>query len=479
MKKRMMLGLLALAALLPATLAAAGTRPTPTFTPYVAGKNASGTVYYVSSKEGSDTNTGKSASSPLKTLAAASKLRLKAGDKLLLQRGSLFRDMLVQAGKGTADSPITLADYGDAKLPPPRIKEPDDLKPFKVVTYQSRDFGAVDITIQGFKAVTLNSVSHWKIENLDFDGGKIGIYLAYTGEPQVGIDISHCGFYDIASRDPSLFFYDTDIGALTPRITDGGGVFGNILHAGVWAGGAISKFDYKPDSRILTDLSITNCVFDGTENGFGDNFYWPRDIRFNLLQRIYLADCDVNGAIQGGFVLNHAKDIYIERFHIRSGGGFSSTGICGAFLMFVEDVVIYDCTFSNIQRLPHPDFGTYSHDGVGLDLEGASVRVSIISSRFLNNAGAGLMVCNTDMQYTKGNVAVHPSTDLLVKDCVFENNASNPDSLDEPQRSGLSNFQVLSWQANSTAKFQGNTFVNSEHDLGNFSSNMKNWVIVP
>lgn len=79
----------------------------------------SGTKYYVSSINGSDENDGLSPSSPLKSLTNTTKLSLKAGDAILLERGSVFRltssfnlkSGVAYAAYGTGDKP---AVYGSA-----------------------------------------------------------------------------------------------------------------------------------------------------------------------------------------------------------------------------------------------------------------------------------------------------------------------------------------------------------------------------
>lgn len=79
----------------------------------------SGTKYYVSSVNGNDENDGLSPKTALKSLNGASKLSLKSGDALLLERGSVFRltstfnlkSGITYAAYGTGDKP---AVYGSA-----------------------------------------------------------------------------------------------------------------------------------------------------------------------------------------------------------------------------------------------------------------------------------------------------------------------------------------------------------------------------
>lgn len=74
--------------------------------------SVSGTKYYFS-ESGSDTNDGKSANSPLKSLDRISRLPLKAGDAVLLERGSVFRiDSQINLVSG-----VSYGAYGSGNKP--------------------------------------------------------------------------------------------------------------------------------------------------------------------------------------------------------------------------------------------------------------------------------------------------------------------------------------------------------------------------
>ncbi len=73
----------------------------------------SGKKYYVSSINGNDENDGTSPERALKTLAKTSKLSLKEGDAVLLERGSVFR----LNGSYTLKNGVTYAAYGKGSKP--------------------------------------------------------------------------------------------------------------------------------------------------------------------------------------------------------------------------------------------------------------------------------------------------------------------------------------------------------------------------
>src|SRR5690349_13237752 len=77
---------------------------------------AGGTTYYVS-PGGSDSNSGTSPGSAIKTLGRASGLPLNPGDEVLLERGATFSGKLAVWRSGTAGSPITVGAYGGGAKP--------------------------------------------------------------------------------------------------------------------------------------------------------------------------------------------------------------------------------------------------------------------------------------------------------------------------------------------------------------------------
>jgi O-Antigen ligase/Right handed beta helix region len=86
---------------------------------------------YVDSSGGSDSNSGSSAQSPLKSLAAVRMLRLSPGDRILLARGHVWREMLTIDSRwaGTSAAPIILSGYGTG--PAPIISGTDLVSGFK------------------------------------------------------------------------------------------------------------------------------------------------------------------------------------------------------------------------------------------------------------------------------------------------------------------------------------------------------------
>ncbi len=74
------------------------------------------TTYYVAAN-GNDGNSGRSADSPLQSLAKVSSLTLQAGDQVLLRRGDTFRGTLYVRQSGSSGSPIVVDAYGSGNKP--------------------------------------------------------------------------------------------------------------------------------------------------------------------------------------------------------------------------------------------------------------------------------------------------------------------------------------------------------------------------
>jgi uncharacterized repeat protein (TIGR01451 family) len=74
------------------------------------------TTYYVSSS-GSDSNDGRSTTSPYQTLTKVNSLALQPGDAVLFRRGDTFRGTLTIRRSGSSTKPITFDAYGTGPKP--------------------------------------------------------------------------------------------------------------------------------------------------------------------------------------------------------------------------------------------------------------------------------------------------------------------------------------------------------------------------
>ena len=74
-------------------------------------------IYYVSSAQGNDNNDG-SREQPFQTLRSVNSLRLRPGDQVLLERGSVFCGQYLHLSvQGTQEEPVIIGAYGKGALP--------------------------------------------------------------------------------------------------------------------------------------------------------------------------------------------------------------------------------------------------------------------------------------------------------------------------------------------------------------------------
>ena len=127
----------------------------------------SGTTYYVSSQSGAEDNDGTSKEAPFASLLEINEITLQPGDKVLLERGSVFVDEYLHIkGSGSKEAPIVIDVYGDENAPKPLIQTNG-----KGVWYQ--DFGkSLDNTNHQNKGnvsscILLYDVEYIEISNID------------------------------------------------------------------------------------------------------------------------------------------------------------------------------------------------------------------------------------------------------------------------------------------------------------------------
>ena len=130
---------------------------------------STGTTYYVSSTHGDDGNAGTDQNHPWKTLDKVNAIAtdLKPGDSVLLERGSTFQDQYlhIKDTSGTADAPITIADYGDASAKPViaanGVKGSRWYQDYRVSVGNHQNKGTVS------SAILLKDVSYITVKNLE------------------------------------------------------------------------------------------------------------------------------------------------------------------------------------------------------------------------------------------------------------------------------------------------------------------------
>ena len=139
---------------------------------------STGTTYYVSSTHGDDGNAGTDQGHPWKTLDKVNAIAtdLKPGDSVLLERGSTFQGQYlhIKDTSGTADAPITIADYGDASAKPViaanGVKGSRWYQNYRASVGNHQNKGTVS------SAILLKDVSYITVKNLEITNDDPDVY---------------------------------------------------------------------------------------------------------------------------------------------------------------------------------------------------------------------------------------------------------------------------------------------------------------
>lgn len=107
--------------------------------------SAEAKTYYLDAVKGSDGNDGLSENTPWLTLEKAGQIKLKAGDRLLLKKGSEFHGVLEVSGKGSQTEIIEVGSYGSGNAP--KIIGNDDSE------YAVRILNSEYLTLSGLEIV--------------------------------------------------------------------------------------------------------------------------------------------------------------------------------------------------------------------------------------------------------------------------------------------------------------------------------------
>jgi len=356
---------------------------------------AHATDYFISSSQGSDSNSGLTESASWETFANVNSLVLTPGDSVLLRRGDVWNQELRLQGDGTAGNLIELGAYGTGDSP----------------VIQRTD-------LQNDLCVVLENPSGWRVSDLHCRNAKLGLYLRYVED--VGnedVEIGNCQFEDMSDPVTDPHQHDTEF----------------AWSAGIWIGGRVSGANES--QTVLSNLSIHDCTFRDCRQGIGTDWYWPARYKARLTN-VMISDCTSTGATNGCLALNCIEGGYARRVRSLDGGGYFEYGTCAGFAASVKDFVIEDCEFASMRR-------EAPYDGVAFDFEGDCDNVSFRDNVIHDNDGSGLMVMN----FWAGNPQ---NNNISIADNVFYNNALNHDGRPATE------VELLCWNADSNGVLSNN-----------------------
>ena len=367
---------------------------------------------YISSSSGSDLNSGGSSAQPWATFKNLTGVPVPPGTTIQLKRGDTWHNSLLSIiGKGTSINPITLTAYGEGSMP--------------VITGRN---------LTNAPCIQWENPSHIRINSLQCQDAKVGLYLRYTGGNELGtgpmfansdVQVTSCHFQNM-----NAYWSDTNgyISVKPPYELSWG--------AGIWIGGHIPQLttNLTPSitSVILDGFSATHCGFQGVSTGIGDNYYFVFGGSRNRFPNLYYADSWSTGTDNGVFALFYASG-RIERVETYSGWtNLIMSGTSAAFIQACTNLTITDSEFAgNLRTVP-------SGDGLGMDYEGYNVSCSFSNNVIHDNEGEGFLMLNSG----------GPNLGFVINNNTFWNDNRDPAS--------TQNFELFSSGSGFTGSFSNN-----------------------
>ena len=195
--------------------------------------SVTGTRYYVDSAAGSDSNDGKSAEKPWKTIEKLNSITFKPGDAIYLKSGSTFTGQFKPQGSGAAGKPIVMTSYGGSKKP---LIAGGGVQPATIHLYNVEYWEISNIEITNYnktvnirsgvlvendegvrrhiylKNLTIHDVNGENVDSnwgYDRTNGGIIFYLKGYGKPAYMEDVLVEGNYIYRTDRSGIYFYST------------------------------------------------------------------------------------------------------------------------------------------------------------------------------------------------------------------------------------------------------------------------------
>ena len=328
---------------------------------WVATPDASGPrVFHVSSSTGNDANDGLSPATAWRTLAKASSVYLEPGDRVLLRRGDLWTDEVLNLwGSGTLADPVVTGAYGDGDRP--RIFSTDLLRG---------------------RCVVLHGASHHVIRDLHAEGAKAGVYLRYKHSIGGHVIVEDCHFANMRSTNLEPQWNNYEI----------------AWSAGVHLGG---KVGIGQDTlTMIEEITVRRCTFDKAAFGFSMGWYYPLPYR-SRVRNLYLEDIVATDCVNGPVSVFHVDGGHARRVRGVGGGGGGWSGTTVGFAQGSQNFLVDDCEFALLDRLN-------TADGSGFDFEGDCSNMTFTNNVIHGNSGAGILFLST--QGVLSNIVVEDNT---------------------------------------------------------------------
>ena len=268
-----------------------------------------GTTYYISSLNGDNSNSGTSQNAAWETLDKVQGLQLQPGDRILLERGSVFTNgyLHLYNQKGTAENPIVIDAYGDEQKAAPLIETNG-----QGIWYQ--DYGKqLDNARHVYKGYVSSSVllydtEYVEVQNIAMTNDTLEVDTAYNALDAM----NRTGVAAVAQNGGTLdhiYLKNLDISNVKGNVYDkhmnNGGIYFTVFQPADETATGIARYN---------DILIENCKLDNVNRWGIAVGYTAYHDRFNAAE---ISDETI--AAYG------ATNVVIKNNYIKDAGGDAIT----------------------------------------------------------------------------------------------------------------------------------------------------------
>ena len=324
--------------------------------------------YYIDPENGSYYNTGHSPSQAWESIDRILERSWKAGDTILIKRGTVYNGSLTLRGSGSAEAPIVLGSYGDESLPLPEIAGGGNYEAILIRNVQYWELQDLRITNKG--EAPRPKIAGIRIEADNIEGGVMN-----------HIHIRRCEIADV---------YGTKT-----HHNEGGG--SGIFYYNVIGGSNPSSFH----DLVVEDCRLTDCQRDGLTGylSTGDRSLRKANTGFVFRRNVF------EGIPGDQIIVNGCDDALVEYNVVRNcaPGDFADESVPNR----MEAAAALWCIHSDgtVFRYNTVQDHKATWDGQAFDVDQNCRNTLFEYNISYNNTGGWLMLCPSDVAFDRNFVS--------------------------------------------------------------------------
>ena len=360
---------------------------------------STGTVYYVDSIAGDDSNSGLSPDKAFKTIEKAASILYYGGDSVLFKAGGVYIGNFGVMGTSDASNPITIGSYGEGAKPLFTSSKEND------------------------PVIALYDASGWIIENIEITAPKgTGILVYYRNSCVKDVVIRNVTLHDIQNY-PSDNYFSSSRAAIR--------LMGSPVTPGAH----------------LENITVDGCEIYDCGYGIFTGSNYPNTPETPYNKNIIVENCSIHDLWDDAFIMSDTDTIILRNSSIintcQSSGVYYTAPV---WMWGVTNGLVENCEIAGAKNVldgmavdfdDHTDHSTfqyiYSHDNVRFmwncpvhdDHYGNTVRycLSVNDNITSNGSGNGNETAEHDFKFYN-NTIVNGSTYnfYMYDDAVIKNN---------------------------------------------------------